>query len=81
MNGRYRSNWELSIDAKCCFGQERSRTEWRLQQRYGNQTDILEPYYDVVDDQEIVHNVHIHPAKPINDEREYAGIHWGVATL
>ncbi|XP_055080553.1 cytokine-dependent hematopoietic cell linker isoform X2 [Periophthalmus magnuspinnatus] len=46
-------------------------TQWRLKQRHENQADILEPYYDVVDDQETVHNVHIQPARPINEEREY----------
>lgn len=29
--------------------------------------------YDEVDDHEEVHNVHILPARPIEDEREYAG--------
>lgn len=33
----------------------------------------MEPEYDVVDDQEEIINVHILPARPINDEREYAG--------
>ncbi|KAK7921916.1 hypothetical protein WMY93_008818 [Mugilogobius chulae] len=51
---------------------EDSRTQWRLKQRCGNQTEVLEPYYDVVDDHETVHNVHIQPARPIDDEREYA---------
>ncbi|XP_014872478.1 uncharacterized protein clnk isoform X4 [Poecilia latipinna] len=32
----------------------------------------MEPEYDVVDDQEEVHSVRIFPARPINDEREYA---------
>lgn len=56
----------------CAVIMEHSRTQWRLKQRCGNQADILEPYYDVVDNQEIVHNVHIQPAKPMDDEREYA---------
>ncbi|XP_021165626.2 cytokine-dependent hematopoietic cell linker isoform X2 [Fundulus heteroclitus] len=34
--------------------------------------DTVEPEYDVVDDQEEVHNVRILPARPIHDEREYA---------
>lgn len=33
----------------------------------------MEPEYDVVDDQEETINVHILPARPIYDEREYAG--------
>ncbi|XP_072288358.1 uncharacterized protein [Eucyclogobius newberryi] len=48
------------------------RTQWRLKQRYGNQTDTLDPHYDVVNDQEEFHNVLIQPARPIDDEREYA---------
>ncbi|XP_020779281.2 cytokine-dependent hematopoietic cell linker [Boleophthalmus pectinirostris] len=51
---------------------EGSRSQWRLKQRYGDQGDILEPYYDEVDDHETVHNVHIQPARPIDEEREYA---------
>ncbi|XP_074530596.1 uncharacterized protein clnk isoform X2 [Halichoeres trimaculatus] len=33
---------------------------------------VLEPEYDVVDDQEEMLNVHIFPARPLYEEREYA---------
>lgn len=51
---------------------DRSRADRSRTQRIGNYNNVVEPEYDVVDDQEEVHNVHIFPARPINDEREYA---------
>ncbi|XP_008293429.1 cytokine-dependent hematopoietic cell linker isoform X2 [Stegastes partitus] len=50
----------------------RSRAETSRTQRCGNYNNVVEPEYDVVDDHEGVHRVHIFPARPINDEREYA---------
>jgi len=40
----------------------------------GNYKNVEEPEYDVVDDHEEALRVRILPARPINDEREYAGI-------
>ncbi|CAL1613919.1 unnamed protein product [Knipowitschia caucasica] len=54
------------------LGKDVNRTQWRQKQRSGNQTYPLEPYYDTVDDQEPVHNVHLQPARPTHHEREYA---------
>lgn len=34
---------------------------------------MKEPEYDVVDDHEVVHSVRILPARPMNEDREYAG--------
>ncbi|KAK2848650.1 hypothetical protein Q5P01_008484 [Channa striata] len=51
---------------------DRRRTDRMRHQRCGNNSNVVEPEYDVVDDQEEVLNVHILPARPINDEREYA---------
>ncbi|XP_042349782.1 cytokine-dependent hematopoietic cell linker isoform X2 [Plectropomus leopardus] len=50
----------------------RNRTGRNRNQRCGNHNNVAESEYDVVDDQEEVLNVHILPARPINDEREYA---------
>ncbi|XP_030002037.1 cytokine-dependent hematopoietic cell linker isoform X2 [Sphaeramia orbicularis] len=51
---------------------DRSWVDGRMKQRCGYQSSDVELHYDVVDDHEIVHNVHIFPARPIYDEREYA---------
>ncbi|XP_051276317.1 cytokine-dependent hematopoietic cell linker isoform X2 [Dicentrarchus labrax] len=48
------------------------RTDRNRNQRCGNYNSVLEHEYDVVDDQEEVLSVRILPARPINDEREYA---------
>lgn len=53
--------------------QDRSKTDRNRNQRCGNHNSVAEPEYDVVDDQEEVLNVRILPARPINDETEYAG--------
>ncbi|CAI5652729.1 cytokine-dependent hematopoietic cell linker isoform X1 [Oreochromis niloticus] len=49
---------------------DRSRADRNRIQRYAN--DIEEPEYDVVDNQEEVLSVRILPARPINDDQEYA---------
>ncbi|XP_041845292.1 cytokine-dependent hematopoietic cell linker isoform X2 [Melanotaenia boesemani] len=49
------------------FRVDRNRT-----QVCGSYNNVEESEYAVVDDQEEVFNVHIHPARPIHDEREYA---------
>ncbi|XP_013771578.1 uncharacterized protein clnk [Pundamilia nyererei] len=49
---------------------DRSRAERNRTQRYAN--DVEEPEYDVVDNQEEVLSVRILPARPINDDQEYA---------
>lgn len=54
--------------------QDRSKTDRNRNQRRINHNNVDESEYDVVDDQEEVLNVRILPARPINDEREYAGI-------
>ncbi|GAA6223089.1 cytokine-dependent hematopoietic cell linker-like isoform X2 [Lates japonicus] len=51
---------------------DRGRAGRIRDQRCGNYNSIVEPEYDVVDDQEEVLNVRILPARPINEEREYA---------
>lgn len=55
------------------FQQDRTRIDRSRNQRYGNYINDEEPEYDVVDDQEEMLNVRILPARPINEEREYAG--------
>ncbi|XP_070819022.1 cytokine-dependent hematopoietic cell linker-like [Chaetodon trifascialis] len=50
----------------------RSRTDRNRNQRCGNYNNVTESEYDVVDDQEEALNVRILPARPLNDEREYA---------
>ncbi|KAI3351554.1 hypothetical protein L3Q82_020396, partial [Scortum barcoo] len=52
--------------------QDHSRTDRHRNQRC-NYVGTSEPEYDVVDDQEEVLNVRILPARPINDDTEYAG--------
>lgn len=51
---------------------DRSKTDRNRNQRRINHNNVDESEYDVVDDQEEVLNVRILPARPINDEREYA---------
>ncbi|XP_068571267.1 cytokine-dependent hematopoietic cell linker-like isoform X2 [Cebidichthys violaceus] len=51
---------------------DRNRTGKKRNQRCGNFINVEEPEYDVVDDQEEVVHVRILPARPLNDEREYA---------
>lgn len=51
---------------------DRSRTHRNRNERCGNYSSASEPEYDVVDDHEEVLNVRILPARPIDDEREYA---------
>ncbi|XP_053179641.1 uncharacterized protein LOC128362815 [Scomber japonicus] len=51
---------------------DRNRTDRNRKQKYGHYDSITEPEYDVVDDQEDVHSVRILPARPLNEEREYA---------
>ncbi|XP_037637193.1 cytokine-dependent hematopoietic cell linker [Sebastes umbrosus] len=52
---------------------DRNRTGRNRKQRGGNYINVVEPEYDVVDDQEEVLKVRILPARPINEEeREYA---------
>ncbi|XP_040904881.1 cytokine-dependent hematopoietic cell linker [Toxotes jaculatrix] len=51
---------------------DRGRTDRNRNQRRGNYNNPVEHEYDVVDDQEEMLNVHIFPARPINEEREYA---------
>lgn len=53
--------------------QDRFREDRNRAQTCGDIDSKMEPEYDVVDDHEEVHNVRIFPARPINDEREYAG--------
>ncbi|XP_041800388.1 cytokine-dependent hematopoietic cell linker isoform X2 [Chelmon rostratus] len=50
----------------------RSRTDRNRNQRCGDYSNAVEPEYDVVDDHKEVLNIHILPARPINDETEYA---------
>lgn len=45
----------------------------RVCQKCGKSAEMNEPEYDVVDDQEEVHSVRILPARPMDDDREYAG--------
>ncbi|KAF7657718.1 hypothetical protein LDENG_00023150 [Lucifuga dentata] len=51
---------------------DRSSKDKKRKQRRSNHSSIEEPEYDVVDGQEDVLNVHIHPARPMNTDREYA---------
>lgn len=51
---------------------DRSRIDRNRKQRCGNYNSVAESEYDVVDDQEDVLKVRILPARPLNDEREYA---------
>ncbi|XP_028272820.1 cytokine-dependent hematopoietic cell linker [Parambassis ranga] len=51
---------------------DNSGADWNRTQRCGNYNNIAEPEYDVVDDQEEMFRVHILPARPIHDEKEYA---------
>ncbi|XP_029368221.1 cytokine-dependent hematopoietic cell linker isoform X2 [Echeneis naucrates] len=51
---------------------DRNRTDRNRNQRCGNNSKYMEPEYDVVDDQEEMLKVCILPARPINEEREYA---------
>lgn len=51
---------------------ERSRAARNRNKRCSNYNNISESEYDVVDDQEEVLNVRILPARPLNDDREYA---------
>ncbi|XP_059201702.1 cytokine-dependent hematopoietic cell linker [Centropristis striata] len=51
---------------------DRNRTGRNRNQRCGSYNNVAEPEYDVVDDQEEMMHVRIFPARPINDEREYA---------
>ncbi|XP_007568870.1 cytokine-dependent hematopoietic cell linker isoform X3 [Poecilia formosa] len=51
---------------------DRFREDRNRAQTCGDFEGEMEPEYDVVDDQEEVHSVRIFPARPINDEREYA---------
>ncbi|KAA8588695.1 hypothetical protein FQN60_010040 [Etheostoma spectabile] len=53
---------------------ERNRTDRKRNQRCRNYKNVVEPQYDVVGDQEEAPHVRILPARPIHDEREYAGI-------
>lgn len=48
--------------------------------KWGNHSDVTEPEYDVVEDQEEVLDVRILPARPMHDETEYAG-KWGDCQL
>ncbi|XP_051276318.1 uncharacterized protein LOC127374775 isoform X3 [Dicentrarchus labrax] len=56
----------------CKSSEKDRRTDRNRNQRCGNYNSVLEHEYDVVDDQEEVLSVRILPARPINDEREYA---------
>ncbi|XP_026212837.1 cytokine-dependent hematopoietic cell linker [Anabas testudineus] len=49
-----------------------NRTDRNRTQRCGNDSSAVESEYDIVDDQEEMTNVQILPARPINDEAEYA---------
>ena len=60
-------------EAASCSPQDRSRIDRNRKQRCGNYNSVAESEYDVVDDQEDVLKVRILPARPLNDEREYAG--------
>ncbi|KAF3694116.1 hypothetical protein EXN66_Car009792 [Channa argus] len=51
---------------------DHSKPDRKRNQRCVNYSSVVEPEYDVVDDQEEMINVHILPARPMNDEREYA---------
>lgn len=55
------------------LAQDRSRADKSKNRRCGYYISTEEPEYDVVDDHEDVLNVCIFPARPINEEREYAG--------
>lgn len=44
--------------------------------KWSNHSDVTEPEYDVVEDQEEALDVRILPARPMHDETEYAG-KWG----
>lgn len=41
--------------------------------KWSNHSDVTEPEYDVVEDQEEALDVRILPARPMYDETEYAG--------
>ncbi|XP_071313202.1 cytokine-dependent hematopoietic cell linker isoform X1 [Trachinotus anak] len=51
---------------------DRDRADRHRNKRCGNYNNVAESEYDVVDDQEEMFNVRILPARPINEEREYA---------
>ncbi|XP_054453675.1 cytokine-dependent hematopoietic cell linker [Anoplopoma fimbria] len=51
---------------------DRNRTGMNRNERYRHYKNVEEHEYDVVDDQAEVIRVHILPARPINEEREYA---------
>nr|XP_046261737.1 cytokine-dependent hematopoietic cell linker isoform X2 [Scatophagus argus] len=51
---------------------DRRRTDWNRNQRCDDNNSVTESEYDVVDDQEELLNVHILPARPLYDERDYA---------
>lgn len=53
--------------------QDRNTAGRNRNQRCGNYNSVMESDYDVVNDQEEVLNVCILPARPLNEEREYAG--------
>ncbi|XP_023183993.1 cytokine-dependent hematopoietic cell linker isoform X3 [Xiphophorus maculatus] len=61
-----RSSYEFAVIM------DRFREDRNRAQTCGDIDGKMEPEYDVVDDHEEVHNVRIFPARPINDEREYA---------
>ncbi|KAL3973305.1 leukocyte elastase inhibitor [Sarotherodon galilaeus] len=62
--------YNLYDDSKTENDRDRSRADRNRIQRYAN--DVEEPEYDVVDNQEEVLSVRILPARPINDDQEYA---------
>ncbi|KAM7417293.1 hypothetical protein PAMA_017112 [Pampus argenteus] len=51
---------------------DHSTTNRNRKQRSGHYNSTLEPQYDVVDNQQDVVNVHILPARPIHEDKEYA---------
>ncbi|KAM7389157.1 hypothetical protein PAMP_023150 [Pampus punctatissimus] len=51
---------------------DRSTTDRNRKQRCGHYNSTPEPQYDVVDNQQNMLNVRIFPARPINEEKEYA---------
>ncbi|XP_047208885.1 cytokine-dependent hematopoietic cell linker isoform X1 [Girardinichthys multiradiatus] len=51
---------------------DRFKEDWNRAQTCGDFNNTMEPEYDVVDDQEEIHNVRILPARPISEDREYA---------
>ncbi|PWA18573.1 hypothetical protein CCH79_00005739, partial [Gambusia affinis] len=72
MAAEKRSSYEFAVIMESYGAPDRIKEDRNKAQICGDTDGKMESEYDVVDDQEEVHNVRIFPARPINDEREYA---------